>query len=518
VESLARAGINAGAGALGVEPPVSPEPWAIDYNEAKGRLERKHGQFYEPKTQAEKYLRTLGEFAPAAIGGGASLGSKAAQVAAPAVLSETAGQMAEGTALEPYARIAGGLLGGVATNTGARVVTPAGKVDSVRSKNVAELNRQGVDSLLAGQKTGHSMTRALEDASMAMPGGGRTRQVADKAMEQFTESALKKIGVDPSVYRQLGLEGARATDEVLEYAANQIGKRFENVARVARVVPDRGFATRLSNEVKRYTNRTSQGNRVPAVQAYANEILAEASKSGGMDGQKYLAIRSALRADQRSGDPAFRDAAGRLVEHLDAQMIRSAPRNLRPEVAKYIQENNRQWRDFLAIRDTMKRQGEVASAGLISPQALNREIKKQSKNLVSRNSRELGKLARAGDDVLRPLKSSGTAERTQAISVLKSPTTAVSTIGGALASGGDPITTLMAGLAPLAIQAGTARGVSNPLLQRYLANQVVPGRIQTDGARRLAMGSMTPFMLTRDDYGTETDPEIIEALRRANGF
>lgn len=511
LEVLGRAGINRGAELLGVKPPVNPDSALINYNDFMGRLENTVGPLYKPKTVPEQFISTVGEFAPAAIGGGASLGAKAAQVAAPALLSESAGQLTKGTAAEPYARVAGGMLGGVATNFGARAVTPAGKVDGVRANNVAELNRQGVNSLLAGQKTGHKMTRALEDASVSMPGGGRTTAIVDKGMEQFTERALKNIGVDKQVYQQLGLEGARATDEVLEYAATQIGKRFENVAKAARVLPDKQLQAGLTKAVREYTNKTSQGNRVPAVQQYANEILTEATKSGGMDGRKYLAIRSALRADQRSGDPQLRSATQELVDQLDAAMIRAAPRNLRPQVSKYIQDNNRQWRDFLAIRETMKRQGETSSAGLISPQVLNQEIKKQSKNLVSRNSRELGKLARAGDDVMRPLKSSGTAERQQAISVLKGPSTALSAIGGALASGGDPFTTVVAGLTPLALQAGTARLASNPTLQKYLANQLMTGRIQTDGARRASMGAMTPFMLTRDDLN-EPDAVAIGRL------
>lgn len=504
LEALGSAGINKLAGMAGVGPVVNNETLFPTYNDFMGRLENTVGPLYKPKTVPEQYLNTLGEFAPAALGGGTSLAAKAAQVAAPAVLSETAGQITKGTAAEPYARVAGGMLGGVATNFGARTVTPAGKIDGVRMNNVKELNRQGVDSLLAGQKTGHKMTRALEDASVSMPGGGRTLAIQDKGMEQYTASALKKIGVDESVYPQFGLQGARATDEVLEYAANEIGKRFEKAASAARVLPDRQLQAGLTKAVKDYTLKTSQGDRVPAIQAYANEILSEASKSGGMEGAKYLAIRSALRADQRSGDGKLARAASEIVDQLDAAVIRNAPANLRPQVAKYIQDNNRQWRDYLAIRETMKRQGEVSSAGLISPQALNAEIKRQSKNLVSRNNRELGKLARAGDDVMRPLKSSGTAERQQAISVLKGPSTAFSAIGGALASGGDPITTVMAGLTPLALQAGTARLASNPALQKYLANQLMTGRIQTDGARRVGMGAMTPFMLTREDQ--QPDP------------
>jgi hypothetical protein len=517
VEGLLRSGVNAAAGAVGLEAPVDSEPWAIDYNEAKSRLEAKHGEFYKPQTTAEKYLRTVGEFA--APGGLVSKGTRtarAAQIAAPAIVSETAGQATEGTWAEPYARLAGALAGGTAVNAGTRVVTPAGKTDAVRAKNVAELERQGVDSLLAGQRTGNARIGSLEDASMSLPGGGRTRSVQEKAMEQFTGSALSKIGVTDDVYANLKLSGPRATDEVLEYAADQIGKRFENVAKVAKVVPDNQFNSRLNAVVKNYVNSTSQGNRVPKVQAYAQEIATEAGKSGGMNGQKYLAIRSALRKDQRAGDPALRDAASRLVEQLDAQMIRSAPSNLRPQVAKYIQDNNRQWRDYLAIKNTAARQGEVSSAGILSPQALNSEIKKQHKNLVSRNDRELGKLARAGDDVLRPLKSSGTAERTQAISLLKSPSSIASGGAGAFFSGGDPLMMGAAYLAPLAIQAGTARGISNPTLQRILSNQLVTGKVNPQASRGVGYG-MAPWMLSRDDVGPEENERerLVRALIEA---
>jgi hypothetical protein len=488
----------------------------IDYNEAKSRLEARHGEFYKPQTTAEKYLRTVGEFA--APGGLVSKGTRtarAAQIAAPAIVSETAGQATEGTWAEPYARLAGAVLGGTATNAGARVVTPAGKVDAVRSQNVAELNRQGVDSLLAGQKTGNARIRSLEDASLSLPGGGRTLTVQEKAMEQFTGAALKKLGVTDDVYASLKLDGPRATDEVLEYAAQQIGKRFENVANVARVLPDKQLTMGLNRAVREYVNKTSQGNRVPAIQAYAAEIATEASKSGGMGGQKYLAIRSALRADQRSGDPAMRSAASELVDQLDAAMIRAAPKKLRPQVAKYIQDNNRQWRDYLAIRGAMSRQGEVSSAGLISPQVLNSEIKKQSKNLVSRNNRELGKLARAGDDVLRPLKSSGTAERSQAISILKSPSSIASGGAGAFLSGGDPLMMALSYGAPLAIQAASARGISNPTLQKILSNQVLPGRVNAEASRSLGYG-MAPWMLSRDDVGQQEDP-FLAALQQSYG-
>jgi hypothetical protein len=71
------------------------------------------GDFYKPQTMAGEYAQTAGEFAPAMIGGPGGVGSKLlSRVAAPALASETAGQITKGTEFEPYARVAGALAGG----------------------------------------------------------------------------------------------------------------------------------------------------------------------------------------------------------------------------------------------------------------------------------------------------------------------------------------------------------------------------------------------------------------------
>lgn len=73
------------------------------------------GQNYEPQTTAGKYARTVGEFAPsAAVSPGTAL-QKASMAVVPAIASEAAGQLTEGTNYEPYARVAGALAGGLAT-------------------------------------------------------------------------------------------------------------------------------------------------------------------------------------------------------------------------------------------------------------------------------------------------------------------------------------------------------------------------------------------------------------------
>ena len=66
------------------------------------------GQPYTPQNTGEEYLRTLGQFAPnVAFGGGGLVRG----VVAPALASETAGQLTKGYGAEPYARMAGAVLG-----------------------------------------------------------------------------------------------------------------------------------------------------------------------------------------------------------------------------------------------------------------------------------------------------------------------------------------------------------------------------------------------------------------------
>lgn len=495
VEALARAGINRGAGVFGLEPPVNPDTWAINYNDLKGRVEGRFGKFYEPKTRPEKYVRTLAEFAPmAAIGGTGSAMARVGQVAAPAIVSETAGQATEGTSFEPWARIAGALAGGAVANAARRTVTPAGPTDAVRANQVQELHNNGVTSLTAGQMTGNQRIRQLEDATLTMPGGGQAQAMQTEALEQFTSAALQQAGVQGAT---------RATPDVLEVAHQNLGHRYNQIAGAATVVADRGFPTRLQAVVNNYNRVTPEAQRIPIIQEVSSEIARRSSVPGGMTGQQYVGFRSELRRAQRgmNGNPHASEAIGRTIEHLDAQMIRSAPRNIRPQVVQFVRQTNEQYRNLLAIEAAANKAGERAAAGLISPAQLNAELKRQTKRIVARHNRDIGRLAAAGDAVLRDLKSSGTAERNAAISMLKSPAAMASSIGtGGWLSGGDPLMMAASAGVPYLMQVATARGVTNPFVQRWLGNQLVPGRVNTELSRRSGMG-LAPFIM--QEYGNQ---------------
>ena len=79
----------------------------------QNKVESATGPLYEPQTTAGKYAQAAGEFLPAAVGGEGSIGSRLLKmVAIPSAASEAAGEATEGTAAEPFARMAGAILGG----------------------------------------------------------------------------------------------------------------------------------------------------------------------------------------------------------------------------------------------------------------------------------------------------------------------------------------------------------------------------------------------------------------------
>lgn len=122
------------------------------------------GKPYEPKTVPGQYARTIGQFAPMAAlpNGEASIGTRLlTQSVIPGVSSEAAGQVTKGTALEPYARMAGAVAGGLAGNklaqpvareamsTAAEIKASAGYSDLKGPMKAATLTKDSYNSIVS---------------------------------------------------------------------------------------------------------------------------------------------------------------------------------------------------------------------------------------------------------------------------------------------------------------------------------------------------------------------------------
>lgn len=488
LEALGRAGINAGARLVGVEAPVDSDTFLTNYNDAKKRVEGYTGKFYEPKTTVGKYARTIGEFAPGAIGGG-GLAARAARVALPAVGSETAGQITEGTAAEPFARVAGAIAGGRVPNVAARMATPA-PADAGRAAAVQNLQQNGVTALTAGQRTGDNRVRWIEDATAMVPGGGgRATAMQNEAADQFTRAALARAGI----------EADRATPQVIDRAFRDIGQEYHNFGNGAVITRSPYLERRLDDIVRRYQRNTPPTMQRNAIGGIASDVVEATRSETGLLGQQLTRYRSELRQLQRSlkGDPDAARAVGEMVDAFDGALMRSLPRPQRQQTMQQLRDLNTRYRNLLAIEDAASVAGEGATAGLISPAALRTAVKKANKREYVRGRHPMADLARSGAAVLQPLRSSGTAERTFAQGVINSPSTMLSGMAGGFAGGGDPTTMIAAAMAPWMVKAATARGIMSGPAQRYLGNQRFPGQYEPISNRNALM--MLPFMATRED-------------------
>lgn len=91
-------------------------PFAPTTEQVRGVTNSVAGEAYQPQTTPGEFARTIGEFAPnVAVGGPGGIGRKAAMTVVPAVISEGAGQLAEGSQYEPVARVGGAVVGALAS-------------------------------------------------------------------------------------------------------------------------------------------------------------------------------------------------------------------------------------------------------------------------------------------------------------------------------------------------------------------------------------------------------------------
>lgn len=450
IEQLGRAGINYAATAMGREGNlVSPAPVLASGPEVQKMVEDNvTGKFYEPKTTAGKYASTIGEFAPGALFPGGVVQRVVGNVVGPAIASETAGQLAQGTGYEGAARVAGALVGGMAPNMIARGYTPV-PTDPTRQRMVQTLRNEGVDALTAGEVTGSKPLRYLEQHASDIPfSGGRAATQADRAAEQFTNAALRRAGI----------QGNRATQEVIDQAFTAHGQRFDQLAQQSSATLTAQDARRIGQAIHEYARMTPPTTRIPFVQDIFNDLRNHAGRP--IAGDVYQRYASTLETTARNAaDPQLSHALRTIREVLDDAVGRGLPQNMQGA----WQNARREYRNLLVVAQASAAAGEKAANGLISPAQLAAATKQiQGQRNFQRGRGDFAELARAGQAVMSPLPNSGTPARLAAGAVGAGVGQA---IGGL--TGGAPGMAAGAVLGPLGT-AMVARGFMSGPMQRYL--------------------------------------------------
>lgn len=344
-------------------------------------------QGYEPQTTAGEYAKTVGEFLPGSLMGGGNLAGSAIRYGVlPGLASEAAGQATEGTAYEPYARIAAALgtplLTGRPTNN-ARPILPADPEDARMAET---LMAQGIRPTV-GQTTGSDFLRRLEGSLDVLPGQA----------DDVTRAAMNTTGSTAT----------RATPEALKQASDDIVRVMNDAVSGVSFTPSSAMAQQADDVVKSYMRSTAQGNVVPDVRNVADEIIDAATNPNAapLDLTTLKDWRSRLGKLLQSSDAQAREAAWGLRSIIDdateAQLMAAG----RADDVAALGRAREQYRNWIAIADSATRAG--AESGILSPTQLNQSVIRSQgrRNFAVGNTTPLGDLSRAAAGILRPAAS-----------------------------------------------------------------------------------------------------------------
>lgn len=403
---------------------------------------------YQPQTTAGEYAGTVGEFLPGAVLPGATMGNALRFGVLPGLASEGAGQLTEGTWLEPYARVAAALAAPAIPALASRAISPfSGAISPERQAAVAALQREGVP-LTAGQQTG---SKALQYAEAEL-GGSRAASIMDDQARAFTEAATSRAG----------MQGI-ATPDNMAANADRLGQGFQSISARNAVVADQAMARDMAGVLTEY-NRVLPSAQREIVNNMADDITSVIrNNQGAIPGEVYQSTRSRLSRmaqSARNSDPEFSNALRGLRNTLDDAMSRSVS----PDDAAEWARLRREYGNMKVLEKAATGAGESAAMGTISPARLRQSAAAGRQSGYARGLGDLDELARSGQAVMTPLPNSGTAGRIRAQN-LGAPILAG---GGALAGG---LPGMVAGL--LAPQAAGAALMSRPV-QSYLTNQLAP--------------------------------------------
>ncbi len=269
VRELASKGVSKAAGAFGydVKPETisqglryAPLPGASGPTSAQlqSGVESVTGPFYKPQTTAGEYAQTVGEFVPAAVGGPEALIPRiAGRIAAPALASETAGQVARKVMpeAEPYARIIGGIAGGAPFVRGVKESVPA-------IENLKQAARENYK---------HPEVLALEIQPSAV------NRFADNAVQHLTSEGFRPTSASaPRTFalidelRDAALPTAKVAD------IDKIRKAFQKVAGNFNNAEDQEAARRVIGGIDRFLPSLQKADIVAGDVTKAAPLLEDA--------------------------------------------------------------------------------------------------------------------------------------------------------------------------------------------------------------------------------------------------
>lgn len=415
-----------------------------------------------------QFASTAGEFA-----GGAGLATGPRTMlrygAAPGVASEGAGQLTEGTMLEPYARTGAALGAGLLATT---APTRYGRGLAGASDDVVEmaeyLAQRGVRPT-AGQVSDSPTLMALEGT------GGPT----GSQLDDFTRAAMQEAGSTAT----------RATPQALRTAQTDITRQMNSILGGTDVAIPPALGQRTLDVAQDFFGGTAGANLPVALRRISDGLTDIATQPGAstIPATQLRQWRTTLGTYTTSNDELIRDAAHALREVIDEATEATLNSLGRADDVAALGNLRTQYRNFLTISDAATRGGRQGARGIISPERLSTAIARNQgrQNYATGRGTDLATLARYGQAII------GSAPATLPQGVRNTMSTA---FPFGTAAAGTYFGNMAAG--PIGALAGGAAGLAAPAVGQSLMRSGLAQSIMSDPRNlSIPVAGMLPGLL-----------------------
>lgn len=435
----------------------------------------------QPQTPGEKAAVNIGSAAVGALGPGGygrllsrapgamaqTVGSQMAATPVLDVASAATGEAAKqaieqkggGAGAATVGGLAASMLPYAAAVAGRRMITPSPSQLTPEQQKLAQTLSEAGVPLSAGQATGNKNLQFIEDQAAKLPMGDLlVKSPTAGQQEAFTKAVLNKAGIDASA----------ATPEVLTQAHKELGGTIGDLTSKHQVQFDPQYANDIYGVIGNYGKNLSTDQK-NTIASYISDLKEAGSRISGDVYQKTRSnIGRAIRAQNGvNGDKEYQGALIGLQNALDDAAERSMLRAGASDDVAALQGARQRYANLMTIEDAVARSGQAGASGQINASALSAASKSAlGKRQYARGVGDLNDLSRAGDAFVRPLPDSTTARRSAMMGLGAGAAAAYEKfgpLGAAAVIGAPPV-------------AGAA--INNPLTQRYLRNQLLPGQQQ----------------------------------------
>jgi hypothetical protein len=255
------------------------------------------GGYYKPQTTPGKYAETIASFAPnALVPGGAA--ARVANVAIPAIGSEAAGQATEGTKLEPMARAAGalggGLLSGGVQGALAHRQNPAPTIEALEQAKRAAYHaaeQQGVViSPAAWARVANNANQRINGRGLTHPDIHPNALAALDVVQQeaaagipitLERADLIRQAVNGAIERASGANGSRSDLRAAMQVREELDNFLDGLTPADTIAGNAQVATPILREARDLARREAKGREIQTIIDLAeNQASSNYSASG----------------------------------------------------------------------------------------------------------------------------------------------------------------------------------------------------------------------------------------------